>query len=297
MRYYIEELKASYYHKTGSLNSIKFPLVSALELTNFCNSACLMCPHRFMTRPKEHMKFETFKKIIDEIKDYPQGLVWTHLFGEPLLYPYLIPAIKYAKTKGIKIGVSTNCQLLNKTYSKQLINAGLDNIILCLDGDCQKTYESIRIGLDYWKVIENIAEFLKMKGNRKKPYVQLQFVKSPLNEKEVKYFKEQWKNRKGIDEIRILDSKDWAGQVDSKFNSMKERKRKPCGILWHYLAVHSDGNVTFCCADSDKRIQLGNVNNESLKSIWNGTKLKKFREEQLNGNYKNGQCDNCKEWR
>lgn len=297
MNYYLEELKAQYHYKMKHLNSIKYPLISAIELTNHCNSACIFCPHRLMTRKKEHMKFETFKKIIDEIKNYPQGLVWTHLFGEPLLHPQLIEFIKYAKNVGVRIGVSTNCMLLDKKMSKKLLDTNLDNIILCLDAYISSTYEKLRVGLDYFKVVKNIENFLKLKEDRKKPYVQLQFVENYLNKKEINEFKFYWKGTKGIDEIIILPSKDWAGQVDKKFDSIGFRKRNPCSIIWKYLAIHSDGNVTICCTDYDAKIKLGNVNNESLKDIWNGEKLKKLREMQLKGNYINGLCDICNEWR
>ena len=297
IRYYLEELKAKYHYKMRHLTSIKYPIISAIELTNYCNSACVMCPHRKMTRKKEHMKFEMFKKIIDEIKDYPQGLIWTHLFGEPLLHPHLFDFIKYAKDVGIKVGVSTNCMLLNKKMSKKLLDTYLDNIILCLDAYHPNIYEKLRVGLDYFKVVKNITDFLKLKGDRKKPYIQLQFVKNYLNENEIKLFKFYWKGTKGIDEIRILDSTDWAGQVDKVFDSIGKRKRKPCSVLWHYLAIHSDGNVTICCTDYDGKIKLGNVNNERLIDIWNGEKLRKLRELQLKGNYINGLCDICNEWR
>lgn len=294
--FYIEELKRFYHYKLGHLYSSKYPSISAIELTNFCNSACEFCPHKTMKRKKEHMKFETFKKIIDEISTYPQGLIWTHMFGEPLLHPNLFEFITYAKNKGIKIGISTNCFLLNYDNSKKILENDVDNVILCLDGATKDTYEKLRVGLIYDDVRQNIINFLRMKGDRRKPYVQLQFVENVYNKNEVNAFKKEWKNVREIDEVRILKSSDWAGQVDEKFNSKKIRNM-PCGIPWHYLAIHSDGNITFCCADVDAKIKLGNIKNTTLKEAWDGDILGNMRKSHLKGTFINGLCDNCKERR
>jgi len=45
------------------------PSVFHIETTNFCNAKCVMCPHEKITRPRSHMPWELFTKIIDEILD------------------------------------------------------------------------------------------------------------------------------------------------------------------------------------------------------------------------------------
>jgi len=300
MNYLLEEFKRTYHYKHRNIKSSKYPDIAAIEITNFCNLRCIMCPYSKMTRKKQHMKFETFKKIVDEIKNYPQGLSWFHMFGEPLLHPKVFDFIKYGKKVGLKIGISTNCTVLDKEKSRKLLKFNIDKIILCLDGNTKKTYEKLRKGAKFEIVKNNIINFLDMKkrGNFSKPHIILQLVKNKYNENEIESFKKEWKDK--VDEINISEFGEWGGQVDeiSKLSTMKKRNlRFPCEYIWHILAIHSDGNVTICCVDFDKKISLGNVKNQKIYDIWNSKEMKKLREQQIKHNFNNGLCDFCKEWK
>ena len=109
-----QELSRNYHYKHRKITSSTYPDIAAIEITNFCNQRCIICPHSNMTRKKEHMRFEVFKKIIDEIRSYPQNITWLHVFGEPLLHPKVFDFVNYAKKSGLTIGFSTNCMLLDK---------------------------------------------------------------------------------------------------------------------------------------------------------------------------------------
>ena len=83
----------------------EFPLHLDIEVTSYCNLACPMCPrtHRVELGKWENrmMKFETFKKIIDE--GAPKGLKAINLnnFGESFYNKNLVKMINYAKSKGV----------------------------------------------------------------------------------------------------------------------------------------------------------------------------------------------------
>ncbi len=63
------------------------PTMVGVELTNFCNLRCSMCPYEMMTRKKENMPLDLFKKICDESRKYKMPLTCFSFFGDPLLYP------------------------------------------------------------------------------------------------------------------------------------------------------------------------------------------------------------------
>ena len=89
-----------------------------LELTNKCNFHCEFCPSDSQTRLHGYMELSLVKKIFDEIsqkKIVPQ--VALHLMGEPTLHPKLNEILVYARSKNVKIALTTNgSTLVKKKY-------------------------------------------------------------------------------------------------------------------------------------------------------------------------------------
>ena len=82
--------------------------------------------------------------------------------------------IRYARSCNIRPLVNTNGTTLNTGKNrKALLESGVEHITFAFDGYNAETYENIRIGADYQKVINGIKEFLLLKRKRglKKPYI------------------------------------------------------------------------------------------------------------------------------
>lgn len=123
------------------LENIRFSHVSKvpghlqIELNNNCNLSCIMCPRKNLTRKVQNLSWDVYKKIIDEAAELKISDIKLFLFGEPLLYPKLIEAIKYAKSKDLQhVDFSTNGQLMNKNKARELVNSGVDLINFSIDG-------------------------------------------------------------------------------------------------------------------------------------------------------------------
>ena len=60
---------------------------------------------------------------------------------------------------------------------------------------------------------------------------------------------------------------------------MKDTKKKKmkCPLPFRTAAFDFDGSVLACCSSYDKEHDLGNINEESWKSIWNGPKYRSAR--------------------
>jgi MoaA/NifB/PqqE/SkfB family radical SAM enzyme len=83
------------------------------ELTNACNFRCDFCPLADSGRPVRSMDMALFRKGIDEIVEGRLACsVGFHVLGEPLLSPSLIPAVRYARERGLRTQVTTNGSLL-----------------------------------------------------------------------------------------------------------------------------------------------------------------------------------------
>ncbi|MBI4595175.1 MAG: radical SAM protein, partial [Candidatus Tectomicrobia bacterium] len=137
-----------------------FPKVVLIDTISYCDLQCSMCGHRNMSRKKGRMPIELFKKIIDEIAERDKHTrVWLVFFGEALLLKKtnLFPMIEYAKGKGlVDVVLNSNGNLLNEDAARGLINAGLDSIYIGIDASTQNTYNQLRVGGNYHKVVNNI---------------------------------------------------------------------------------------------------------------------------------------------
>ena len=131
----------------GVLDTVKrrFPAVVRLETTNACNACCLICPHRQMQRPITTMDKGLYARLIDECVAAGCRKIHLHNFGEPLLDQQLEDRIAYAKQKGIRlVRIFCNGSLLSPDRARRLIEAGLDEVKVSLDGATREEFERIR---------------------------------------------------------------------------------------------------------------------------------------------------------
>jgi radical SAM protein with 4Fe4S-binding SPASM domain len=291
----------SYYHRKLPVRNN--PEVFAIEPTNYCNLRCSMCPRKLMKRKIGYMDFELFKKIIDEVKEY-NSYVWLHDFGESLFHPKIDLFIDYCADNGVMPFLSTNATILNEKNALKILNSKLETIILSLDGTTKETYEKIRVNGDFDETKSNILNFLELKKkmHKTKPYTIIQTIRMKETEKEIEAFKEQWR---GIaDNILIKKFSVWADQVAGIKNLSEEeqryfpfrKERFPCSLLFKNVVVLWNGDVVPCCLDYDAKFVLGNVNENTLKEIWNSEKFNELRRNHIDGNYDNPLCKGCLEW-
>ena len=149
-----------------------FPPMVFAEITNVCNLSCIHCPHTYVSKQKfykpRHMKFSVYKKIADEIAQFEGTILRLVCDGEPTLHPRLLDMIVYAKKNNIQpICLITNGTLLSKDKSIKILNAGIDVIEISLDAVRKETYESIRLGSSFKKVMDNTQRLIDLRNRLK----------------------------------------------------------------------------------------------------------------------------------
>ena len=286
-------LKDSYFSKSEI--SFGLPTYFVIESTNFCNLKCIMCPYGSMTRKKEHMDWFLYKNIIDQIYTFAD-FVWLHMFSEPLLNPKIFEMIKHAQEKNIKVGLSTNATLLNKNNSIALLESNPDILIISMDGFTKKTYEKIRVGSNYNKVLKNISEFdVLQRKFIKDTNTVLQIIKMKNNENEIQNFLDNWKNS-SFKNIKVKNLHSYASQINLKeiLRNSSFVNENVCYEPWLGMSILSNGNVVPCCNDYDSKMVLGNLKTEKVLEVWNGYNMRNFRNSFL-GDYKkrNKICKSC----
>ncbi|MFC1562968.1 radical SAM/SPASM domain-containing protein [candidate division KSB1 bacterium] len=279
-----------------------FPRLLSIELTNACNSDCIMCPRSKLTRKITQMDFDLFKKTIDDCKGHRLRKINLFWFGETFIYPKLPAAIKYIK-EGLpktKVNISTNGALVNGEIAEKIIDSGLDTLNFDIDGATKQTFESIRRNLNFEQVTENVKNFMtiRKKLEKKKPRVSVTIIKMDKTVGEIDSFINYWKDI--VDHVGVNDYNTWLGTVEDLNVGEKKEKSStgkftfPCDHPFNELAIAVDGRATMCCLDSDCSEVMGNLKENSIKEIWTGEKIIEKRQLLIENKYDQIQiCKNC----
>jgi len=155
------------------------PSVVYLVVNSVCNLRCKMCDVGLQNKDSQFYKnmikqgtlsLKKFKQIIDKIKKFRAEIAITST--EPLLYPHLIPAIRYIKRNGLACQLTTNGALLSH-YAKQLVNAGLDKLYISIDGPAE-VHDKIRGVKGTFKRLDRGIQLVKeCKKQRNTSYPQI----------------------------------------------------------------------------------------------------------------------------
>ncbi|MBI3892151.1 MAG: radical SAM protein, partial [Candidatus Wallbacteria bacterium] len=149
-----------------------------IEPTNACNLKCIHCPTGTgLTRARGSIDFELVERLIAEAAAF-RPLVYFHLGGESLLHPQLPEMIALAGRAGLSTAMFTNGTLLDRARGGALLDAGLDWIGFSFDGLDSATFERVRRGANFERVLGNILAFLRQRRERgvARPYAYMSVV-------------------------------------------------------------------------------------------------------------------------
>lgn len=97
---------------------------------------------------------------------------------------------------------------------------------------------------------------------------------------------------------------DWAGkhELPNKFGlrnwvaRTSDNARYPCDLLWTSIAISAEGFVMYCCHDYKLLSSLPNVNEKSLRQIWE-EQVSEERKKHVEGSIDKDPCLNCDAWK
>src|SRR6266568_3591018 len=148
-----------------------------IEPTSRCNELCQQCPRTLLSRENDRdLSYDEFRTIVDQFPVLDRVVL--HGLGEPLLNKELPRMISYLKARGAYVLFNSNGILLNAKRGQALIDTGLDEYRLSMDGSTRETYALVR-GVDAFdKTWRNIKAFIAMQKEQdaSKPAVSLWFT-------------------------------------------------------------------------------------------------------------------------
>jgi len=283
------------------ISYFSLPNYAQLEITTRCNLHCQTC-----IRPKEtnsDMSVELYKSIIDQLK-------WRVLrnrrvdltgLGEPLLNPNLPCMVRYAKGHDFNVSFTSNFTLINSNHAINLIKAGLDSLYISFDGATEQTFESIRTGASYKKVVDNIKLFAETRKHLNSGIPKLVFMStiSPSNAAEIPQliglaeslgidgidlFKQIIPEKECVNNLSI--SQYVEGMSNDKVEIHAVCLDKPpqfcTAVMGCYITF--DGKVLPCGAliqmiprEQYSRFQFGDLKRNSFSDIWFSNSYRQFR--------------------
>tara|TARA_B100002019_G_C21241895_1_gene586033 strand:+ start:422 stop:1498 length:1077 start_codon:yes stop_codon:yes gene_type:complete len=316
--YKTEEYKA-YRQKWSNVSQGKmkteFPLNIEMEPTYYCNLKCPFCPRTVNSGEREsrHMDQSLWKKILHECKENDMPAIQLDHEAESMMNPKLFDMLKESTDSGIfDTWLHTNGQMLSEKNGRKLIEGGLKKLNISIDAYSKTTYEKIRVGGNYEKLINNVQTFLRLKKEYKADYlrVRVSFVEQRENFHEKKDFYNFWKKFEGINTItfqRCMDLTPFESMQDDKDNFLTEEEldkkyenQKPfyCYAPWETPTIEENGKIAPCLKpvrEHNKDFYIGDLSKgDTIKKAWNSEKMNKLRDIHSKGQwYKNPMCRMC----
>ena len=229
-----------------------------------------------------------------------------------MLHPAFIEMIQYASRKKIYTITSTNGQSLTPEIAHAIIESGLDEIVVSMDGLDQDSYEKYRVGGNIDKVKAGIQSMVTWKRDlaSKQPEITLQFLVFSHNQHQIEEVK-NWGKSAGVDRVvlktvRIKDkSRENPLLPETKYSRYLQRDnlsyatkgnlKNHCWQSWSKAVITWDGKVLPCCFDVGKNFKMGTVGEKSLLEIWKSKQYGAFRKQILDNRKKYSMCCNCTE--
>lgn len=114
-----------------------------------------------MTRAQGNMDFRILCKALNEIaQERLTDQVLFHVMGEPLLYPELERAVKYAKEKGLKVFLTTNGSSMTEGLLDNLLVLNIDHILFSVQTPDIRSFELRQANIGFMEYKKKITALI-----------------------------------------------------------------------------------------------------------------------------------------
>ena len=277
--------------------NLGYPPYVLIEPVSACNLRCPFCFQTDTSFTKKPfmgiMKFELFKKIIDEADELGVGAITIASRGEPTLHKQLGEMFAYiaGKKNIFEVKTNTNATFLTEKLCHTMLSNNLTQIVISADHYVKKDYERLRLGANFEKILKNVDMLYNI---RQKYYpgsmteIRVSGVDSDKNLNRDEFHK-FWIQRS--DHVTAgFPLERW----ETYKNKPVEKINDACENLWDRMYIWFDGKANPCDQDYKSYLSYGNFNNQSIKEIWKSQIISNIRKSHLS-NKRNciNPCDRC----
>lgn len=278
-----------------------------VEVTSRCNLKCSICfRHGWTDKKTGNMDEEVFERLKKDVNDTDSiEQVFFGGMGEPLFHPNICDMIRSFSTKK-KVGMITNGTLLDRKMAEALVEAGLHELWISMDGFEEDCYENIQTGSNFKRICENIDTLNQVRSGSGLQLC-ITFVVTPENRKQLELIND-FADSVGADLLNI--SHMIPGAPISREMSIYDDPRISIGKMHRYeedrppfpnhvcpfieegqVFVRWDGDVIPCMQllhgcytylyEEKRKItsfSFGNLREKSLSECWNAPDYAALRE-------------------
>jgi len=291
------------------------PLHLQMELTNYCNLRCPVCPAgiRAIKRKPLSMDVDLFNRVIDDVGPYLLTVsLWA--WGEPLLHPELHKILCSIRKHKIAILLSTNGQNLNEErVIEALTREPPTHLIVAIDGLTDETNTKFRVGAKLNPILSGIRRIAEIKQSRGQqlPILHMRFIVMKHNQHEVPqmidFAKTNHFDLLTVRTLSIIDSestdqthRDFVPNklefraYDYKNGTRFERKDFICQEPFWFPTVFADGTLVACEQDYNAQQSLGVISKKvSFRDLWFSRRAASIRKIIRDNPQSLSFCQNC----
>ncbi len=225
-------------------------------------------------------------------------VIQLHGYGDPLLDKNLGSVIRQLTDNGLQSYFSCNPANIDIGKTVEMMESGLNYLKYSFESTDDDEFKQIRGNAsNFTQAYEKALEVIDIKErlglvttviitmidvNREDQKEEFQRLKDKFMEKDVYiYLKsedQQW-YREDDSLKEYLEVRNRELPTGEKHGTNAIHWQEVCKHPWMSMTLKSDGFITMCMEDYNNEIVLGDANNETLYSIWNGGAYKKFRED------------------
>ena len=296
-----------------NLDPWSWPLHMNLEITNYCNLRCPVCPTGSgkVNRPRAAMDVDLFERLMDEVGPYLlTASLWA--WGEPLLHPRLADLLRIIERHDVVPLISTNGQnLCNEAVIDALVSHPPGYLIVAIDGLTDETNSKYRVGAALEPAKEGVRRLSELKRERglELPVLHMRYLAMKHNEHEIEHVRE-FARSTGFDllTIRTLVVVDSPGEEHREFVPDASHLRAYDYVngervlrddficYWPFWFPTSlvDGTIVGCDQDSNAQRPLGVLSEDvSFADIWSGEEATHVRRQIRDDPDSLSFCRNC----
>lgn len=266
----------------------EFPAFIEVQTSSICNSKCIVCPYTKVKsyNPRGKMERNLWNKLIDEFMSNRSDIIniEPYLNNEPFLDKDILELLYMLKPIDRYVEISTNLQNCTIEMFDEIIeNRLVDEIRCSILGFNRDSYKRI-MGIEMRDVLEKL-KYLSEANKRAGSPLKIQFTmighKTLISDEELREA-ENYAFVLGVN-FKVYPYLDRAENNDLLTEKIiSEQKGQVIGCKLGYLrdriAIWHDGIVVLCCQDWKRKHIIGNLNECSIKELWQSDTIKHYRD-------------------
>jgi MoaA/NifB/PqqE/SkfB family radical SAM enzyme len=247
--------------------------------------------------------------------------------GEPFLHPQFFEIIAFCKSLGVYVTTSSHGMSLKPDVCERILESGLDEVNVSMDGATRKTFNELRVGADFDTVVERVTALSDLKRARgvEKPRLNVNMTILRRNLREVPRLVRLAK-RMGVQSVSFssvvaykaedipqsaLDTPEFEAALDEARRladrhgiEMSFWRQKPvgwapaphapgaphgCVVLWSDQIIERDGLMKLCCYIEE---DVADVFKDGPMGAFNGEEVLRQRRLLIDGRVR-VECQGC----